>query len=127
MTDLADLPQFFERGLRFTLGAGQAMVEGLQDDQKRTTTLQRLQMDFNGLSEEWIAKGESTEQEARQFVESLLAQAGLPNVVNSNPHSVTITTTATPVPPNLQEDLRELTDQIIALRQALEEPSSNGG
>jgi polyhydroxyalkanoate synthesis regulator phasin len=120
MNNLTDLPQLFENGLRFTLGAGTALVDSLQDTEKRETTLNRLQTDFNGLSQEWVDRGTQTEQEARQFVESLLASSGIPNL-SAPASTATVTTTATPVPHTLQDDLKELTAQVIALRQALEE------
>lgn len=120
MNNLTDLPQLFENGLRFTLGAGTALVDSLQDTEKRETTLKRLQTDFTGLSQEWVDRGTQTEQEARQFVESLLANSGMPNF-NAPASTATVTTTATPVPHSLQDDLKELTAQVIALRQALEQ------
>ncbi|MFZ4665718.1 MAG: hypothetical protein ACOYME_04780 [Prochlorotrichaceae cyanobacterium] len=120
MNNLLDLPQLLENGLRFTLGAGTAVVESLQDVRARETTLNRLQTDLEGLSQEWVDKGKITEQEARQFVETLLAQ-GFAAVNSSSASSATVTTTATPVPTNLQDELKELTAQVVALRQALEE------
>jgi polyhydroxyalkanoate synthesis regulator phasin len=120
MNNLTDLPQLLENGLRFTLGAGTALVDSLQDTQKRETTLNRLQTDFSGLSQEWVDRGTQTEQEARQFVETLLASSGIPNF-NAPASTATVTTTATPVPHSLQDDLKELTAQVIALREILEE------
>jgi polyhydroxyalkanoate synthesis regulator phasin len=126
MNNATDLPQLLENGLRFTLGAGTALMDSLQDTEKRETTLNRLQTDFDGLSQEWVDRGTQTEQEARQFVESLLAGSGLPNF-SAPASTATVTTTATAVPHTVQDDLKELTAQIIALREALEEnltPSS---
>ncbi|MGA0199217.1 MAG: hypothetical protein ACO3NK_08860 [Prochlorotrichaceae cyanobacterium] len=126
MNNATDLPQLLENGLRFTLGAGTALMDSLQDTEKRETTLNRLQTDFDGLSQEWVDRGTQTEQEARQFVETLLAGSGLPNF-NAPASTATVTTTATAVPHTVQDDLKELTAQIIALREALEEnltPSS---
>jgi len=126
MNNLTDLPQLLENGLRFTLGAGTALVDSLQDTEKRDTNLKRLQTDFTGLSQEWVDRGTQTEQEARQFVETLLASSGVPNF-NTPASTATVTTTATPVPHSLQDDLKELTAQVIALRQSIEEnlpPSS---
>jgi len=120
MNNLLDFTQLLENGLRFTLGAGTAAVESLQDVRARETTLNRLQTDFEGLSQEWIDKGKITEQEARQFVETLVAQ-GFASVNSSSASSATVTTTATPIPTSLQEELKELTAQVVVLRQALEE------
>ena len=120
MDNLNDLPKMFETGMRFTLGAGNAVVESVQDFSKVEATLNRLQTDFDGLSQEWVEKGTQTEEEARQFVETILAQSGIPVPPGStSASSATVTTTATPVPTTLQDDIKDLTSQIVELRQTL--------
>jgi hypothetical protein len=51
-----------------------SLVEAIQDPQKREANLSKLQQEWNQLSEAWVVKGETTEQEARSFVNSLLSQ-----------------------------------------------------
>ena len=119
MDNLLNLSEWLEKGLRLTLGASSVAVESLQDARLRETTLNRLQTDFAGLTQEWVDKGKITEQEARQFVETLLSQ-GLANINATPASSATVNTTATTVPATLQDELKELTAQVVALRQALE-------
>lgn len=114
--NLETLPKTVQQGFRMTLGATSSLVESLQDTRKRDENLQRLTSDFDGLTAEWVAKGETTEQEARSFVDTLLQQmAGTPA------SNATVTTTATPVTTTaLQMELKTLTQEIINLREEIE-------
>lgn len=106
------ITETLQRGFHLTLGVATALTEGLQDGNKRDATLRRLSVDLPGLTDEWVAKGATTEREARTFVDQLLAGQG--------DRYTTVNTTATTVPSTVQADLQELTAQVAALRQELD-------
>lgn len=108
--------QLFQQGFRITLGATASFVEALQDPEKRDENLAKLNQEWSVLSAEWAQKGEITEQEARNFVDTLLTKRG------TTPSTGTSTTTvSTPsAPPDVQLELQELTAQIVAMRAELE-------
>lgn len=119
-----NLTQILHQGFRVTLGATSSMIEMLQDSQKRSENLEKIQSQWSQLAEEWAEKGEETEEEARKFVDSLLEQQSNSGTTGptASTSSVSMTTT-TPVSvsePNSAEELQELTTQIAALRQELE-------
>ena len=108
--------QLFQHGFRVTLGATASLVEVLQDPEKRDENLSKLNQEWSVLSAEWAEKGEVTEQEARNFVDTLLA-----NRANPSPTGATGATATTPAaPPDIQLELQELTAQIVAMRAELE-------
>ena len=119
-----NLTQLLHRSLRVTLGATASLIEILQDPQRRQENLSKLSTDLQQLTEEWAAKGEITEREARTFVDSMLSRQGSVSDRSSTStvsRPTTITTTATPASdPRVQDDLRELTAQIAAMRAELE-------
>lgn len=123
------LIQLLQKGFRVTLGATASLIEILQDPQRRHENLSRLRTELAELSDEWAVKGEMTEQEARNFVETILAQQTRGNSP-SDGGTTTITTTATTThpatTPDVQSDLRELTDQISAIRAELENLRDQG-
>lgn len=113
-----NLSQLIQRGFRVTLGATSFLIETLQDPQKRDENLEKLKSDFSVLTEEWAEKGELTEQEARNFVETILAQrngASTPADSSANPEP-----TATATQTTAQQEIQELTAQMAALRAELE-------
>jgi len=125
--DSNNLIQLLQKGFRVSLGATATLIEILQDPQKREQNLNKLQSELNQLSEEWAAKGEITEQEARNFVDTILAKQGVGSK-SSKAASTTITTTATPVSaPDVQTELQELTDQIASIRSELEKLREKDG
>ncbi len=117
-----NLVQTVQKGFRTTLGAMNAIAESIQDSAKREETLKRLQTDFDQLTEEWAAKGEVTEQEARAFVDSVFHLDS-----QSSPDPMWETDGSSPrVPqppavPEIERDLQELTAQLAAMRLALTE------
>ncbi|HEY9296320.1 MAG TPA: hypothetical protein VIQ31_08110 [Phormidium sp.] len=116
------LIQFLQTGFRLSVGATAAVIESLQDSQKREEIASLLmQSEFSQLAAELTKKGEITEQEAREFVDSLWQQQN--NRTSSDaPGTSTTTTTDNPVAsPNVQQELQELTAQVAALRAELEE------
>lgn len=114
--------ELVQKGFRVTLGATSALIEGIQDSAKRDETLSKMQSDFGQLTEEWAVKGAVTEQEARNFVDTLLKQEGQSAGRETPPASGTSgTTSATPgTDARVQEELLELTAQLAALRAELQ-------
>ena len=116
--------QFFQKGFRVTLGAATSLIETLQDPKGQTEKFSEIGTDFGRLTEEFETKGETTEQEARKLVDSMVAQ--MPNPFGSSSPSsaqaTTVNTVATPVVDSgVQTDLQTLTEQLASIRQELEE------
>lgn len=117
-----NLTQLLQRGLRVTLGATASLVEVLQDPQKRSENLAKLQQEWSQLSEEWAARGEVTEQEARDFVDRWFQQRS-GNTPGTPPSADPTSTPA--APPNVQLEIQELTARIAAMRAELEKMREN--
>ncbi len=111
--------QMLQRGFRVTLGATATLIEVLQDPQKRNENLAKLQAELSQLSEEWAEKGAATEQDARNFVDNLIAKQRSGSTGSSSTAS-SHGATAPTAPPDIQADLQELTAQIAAIRSELE-------
>lgn len=114
-----DVLQTLQKGFRVTLGATTALVESIQDPQRREENLAKLRTDPNQLADELAIKGEVTEQEARLFVDNLLAQRSDQSDGGSGGFSRSAPT-GPAVSPDVQADLRDLTTQIAAMREELE-------
>ncbi len=111
--------RLLQKGFRVTIGATATLIEVLQDPQRREQNLSKLRLDLDQLAQEWAEKGEVTEQEARSFVDTIIAQR---RSVNDRAASeTTVTTIATPVTPPSTEvlELQELTAQLAAIRAEL--------
>lgn len=119
-----DLTQLLHRGFRVTLGATASLIEILQNPHKRDENLSKLREELSQLSEEWAEKGAMTEQEARNFVDTLLErQAAQQRAETSTPNTSGTTATATSTTAastNAQLELQELTAQIAAIRAEIE-------
>jgi polyhydroxyalkanoate synthesis regulator phasin len=114
------LLQLLQNSFRITLGATASLIEVLQDPQKRDENLTKLQQEWGQLAEEWAVKGESTEQEARNFVNTLLNQRNAQNASAGYGASAS-PSTAVPAPAaEIQTELQDLTNQIASIRAELE-------
>lgn len=113
-----NLTQFLQRGFRVTVGATSFFVETLQDPTKRDDNLNKLNSDFNQLTDEWAERGEMTENEARNFVDTILNQQS--SQANSNTTNVSTTPSSSGLTLDTQRDLLELTKEIAALRADLQ-------
>jgi polyhydroxyalkanoate synthesis regulator phasin len=116
--------QIAQKGLRVTLGATSVLIETLQDPSRREEKFSRLRTEFSQLTEEWEAKGEVTEREARDFVDNVLNQR-FNRPPSAAPGTPSGGSTASPAPsapstPDVQQDLQELTEQLAAIRSELE-------
>lgn len=114
-----NLAQLIQKGFRVTIGATATLVESIQNPEQGAATFSRLQTDFYQLTEEWEAKGETAEQEARVFVEQLINSASQSAGGSSAPPSASRPPTPS-ASPDVQADLQELTQQISAIRAELE-------
>jgi polyhydroxyalkanoate synthesis regulator phasin len=124
------ITQTLQKGFRMAIGAGASFVESVQDAQKWDENLQKLTTDFESLSQEWEAKGTQTEQEARTVVDSWVSQQGFSQGFSSgaaggSPNTVT-TTASTVATPDVEADLKDLTEQVSALRAELEDLKKQG-
>jgi polyhydroxyalkanoate synthesis regulator phasin len=105
--------QTLQKGYRVTLGATALAIESLQDSQQREENFAKMRSDPNQLIEELAVKGETTEREARSFVDGVFSQ----------PPTGATTPTSAPASPQtvaIQQDLQELTAQLAAIRAELE-------
>ena len=122
-----DLTQIIQKGFRVTLGATSFFMETLQDSNKRDENLNKLNSDFNQLTEEWAERGEMTEQEARNFVDTILNQQN--SQVNTDSTTFSSTPASDFAQSDIQRDLLELTKEIanlrIDLQQSQESDSQN--
>ncbi|MEA5532883.1 hypothetical protein [Crocosphaera sp. XPORK-15E] len=107
--------QLLQQSFRIGVGATASLLETLQDPHKRSETLSILQTQMSEKTQEWAEKGEITEQEARRLVDQWLNQSNRP----SNPNQSSSSSTETPG--NIDSEIQQLTEQVIALRQELEE------
>ncbi|HSM81965.1 MAG TPA: hypothetical protein VLS96_09770 [Nodosilinea sp.] len=117
-----DLSQTLQKGFRVTLGATASLIEALQDPERSSQKFSELGGDVNRLTEELEVKGETTEREARQFVDGLLSQ--MPNPFTSSEPGAegpTITTVARPVVnTSVQRDLEALTQELADIRREID-------
>ncbi len=116
-----NLTNLLQQGFHLTLGATASLVETLQDPQKRTENLSQISSELSHLAHEWAAKGEMTEQEARNFATNFLNQLGNQVPTGSEASGTTSTTTSTEVAPPDVQLLQELTAEIAAMRAELEQ------
>lgn len=115
-----NLTNLLQQGFHMTLGATAPLVETLQDPQKRTENLSQISSELGNMAHEWVAKGEMTEQEARDFVSNFLNQLRNQRPVTQTPNSTVSSTSTQVAPPEVQLDLQELTLQLAAIRTELE-------
>ncbi len=111
------ITETLQKGFHTTLGAAASFVESVQDSNKWDENMRKLTTDFDQLQVEWEAKGAVTEQEARGFVDTFLAQQG---INTSNDSYKTVDTTASAPAPDMTSDIQDLTTQVAELRAELE-------
>jgi polyhydroxyalkanoate synthesis regulator phasin len=114
-----NLVQVLQTGFRITVGATASVLESIQDTDKRTENLETLKLEWPQIADKLANKGEKTEQEARQFVDTLLSQQPTPSDSRSASSGTTEPTSDGSA--NVQSELEELTEQITTLRKELEE------
>jgi hypothetical protein len=116
--------QFVQKGFRVGLGATTTLVEGLQNPQQLEQDLNRLRANPSQFINQLVdpasvdaleAKGTVTEREARSVVDRFWAE----RTGTVPPSEMTIVTRATPVSPDVQAEIQDLTAQLAALRAEL--------
>lgn len=118
-----NLTQIIQKGFHLTLGATSFFMETLQNSSKRDENLNKLNSDFNQLTEEWAQRGEMTEREARNFVDTILNQQN--SQVNTDSINVPSTPVSDFVQSDIQRDLLELTQEVADLRAALQQSQTD--
>jgi polyhydroxyalkanoate synthesis regulator phasin len=112
------LMQSLQTGFRATVGAASSALESLQNPATRDEYLDTIQrQDWNSLIDKLVEKGEVTEQEARRFVDDLMAQQ---SGENPSPREPSAPTEATSVSTETETELQALTAQVATLRRELE-------
>jgi len=124
--DPEKLPQMLQTGFHLTLGATSFLIETLQDPLKRSENLEKLKSDLGVLADEFLEKGEMTDREARNFVDTIFSRPSdrensnsecvSPKQSNSSADTPSDSATTTDV----QLEIQELTAQMVALRTQLE-------
>jgi len=114
----SNLTEILQQGLRIILGGVTVLSETLQDQQKRTQTLDELQSQLKQKAEELSQRGEVAEREVRIKAEQWLGKSQSENFS-------TVVTTPTTRGSATKEGVEELTVAIIALRQELENSRSS--
>ncbi|MCT7959826.1 hypothetical protein NG799_04190 [Laspinema sp. D1] len=118
--------EFLQTGFRVGVGATASLLESIQDAQKREENLADLKLDVSDLTKKWAEKGELTEREARNYVDTLIEHqrspgeppsSATPPGASSEPPSSPPTSATNP---EVYQDLQDLTAQIAALRSELE-------
>ncbi|MEO1067796.1 MAG: hypothetical protein AAFW95_01550 [Cyanobacteria bacterium J06638_6] len=123
-----DLSQTLQKGFRVTLGATASLIEAIQDPNGSSQKFSAIGSDVNRLTEELEVKGETTEREARQFVDTLMSQMPNPfTPAGPGSEGPTITTVASPVVnSSVQSDLEALTQELADIRQEIESLKAQG-
>lgn len=111
-----------QQSFRVTIGATASFLETLQDPQKREEALSEFRTQLTNRTQEWAEKGKITEEEARRTVEQFMGRMNQKAPAQDSPtDNVTVNTSVTKVSDSSAEsELRELTEQIVALRNELE-------
>jgi polyhydroxyalkanoate synthesis regulator phasin len=112
--------ELLQTGFRISVGATTSLVETLQDPQKRTESLSVLLSQFSQQVAHWAAKGEITEQEARNFIEAIFRQQNYPGSPATPAPAETVRTPTRVASPSVLLELEELTTQTAAIRTELE-------
>ncbi len=120
------LPQMLQTGFHLTLGATSFLIETLQDPLKRSENLEKLNSDLGILADELLEKGEMTDREARNFVDTIFSQPSDRENSDSESFSPKQSDSSADTPPDsvttpdIQLEIQELTAQMVALRTQLE-------
>jgi polyhydroxyalkanoate synthesis regulator phasin len=118
-TENNPLIQVLQQSFRITIGVTTSLVETLQNPEKRSETLTELQNQWNQKSQEWSAKGETTEQEARRLVEEWLNRQRNSQTPPTDDSAIATPAESSP-PNNVQSQIQDLTQQLTALRAEIE-------
>lgn len=116
-----NLVQLLQDGFHITVGAATSLVETLQDPSKREEALSQLQTELYQQTSQWAEKGEITEREARRIIDQWLSQQRETTSSSTTTVDTTATTPPSTTPPTSSaSNIEELTAQVMALREELE-------
>ena len=118
-----NLVEFLQTSFHVSLGATTALIESLQDPQKREENFSQLNTSFDQQLATLEEKGKITEQEARSYLESIWAQSNesASSAASGAPTNTSATPSTNGTNANTQKEIEELTEQIAALRTELEQ------
>lgn len=106
-----------QKSFRVGIGASASLVEGLQNPRLYQENLDKLRLNPNQFVEDLASKGEVTEREARTFVDQVIGDR-----LGTRPAGErTVTTTAVTIEPDTEAELKALTQELVALRQELQQ------
>jgi polyhydroxyalkanoate synthesis regulator phasin len=111
------LIQTVQKTYRVTIGAAATLLDSVQDSQLREENFAKLRSNPNQLIDDLAIKGETTEQEARKFVDGVFSQQSGQSSAAPRPTDSSTPSAATS---SIQQDLQELTAQMAAIRAELE-------
>ncbi len=112
--------QMIQTGFRMGVGATTTLVEGLQNPQVYQQNWDKLNTNPDQLLTDFAQKGEVTERDARTLVDQIIGNRFGPRPASE----MTITTTAVTIAPDVQAELRDLTQQLVTLREELQQLNS---
>jgi polyhydroxyalkanoate synthesis regulator phasin len=112
--------QMVQKGFRVGVGATTSLVEGLQNPQVYQQNWDKLNTNPDQLLTDFAQKGEVTERDARTLVDQIIGH----RFGNRPASEMTVTTTAVTIAPDVQAELRDLTQQLVALREELQQLKS---
>lgn len=115
-TSSPNLFELFQKGFHVTVGAAATLVETLQDPLKREVTITEFRIELQNRAEQWSSKGEMTEQEARKFLEKIFQQG---KTTRETGNQDIVTTAIEVEDSDLQNELKNLTEQIFTLKSEL--------
>lgn len=107
--------QLIQQSFRVGVGATVSLLETLQDPKKRADILSTLQSQLSHQTQEWAEKGEVTEKEARRMVDQWVTQQSTPSTPGKSSTSLSTQNRG-----NIEAEIQQLTQQVMALRQELE-------
>ncbi len=106
------LLELFQQGFRVAIGTTTTLADTLKNPETFPETWTRLTQNPTEFTQELLDKGTVTEQEARQVVDSIWSQ-------NTPASSITITTTAIVVTPDIEAELKDLIVELAAIRSEI--------
>ncbi|NJL86511.1 MAG: hypothetical protein HC886_11870 [Leptolyngbyaceae cyanobacterium SM1_1_3] len=109
--------ELLQKGFRIALGATASLVEAVQDPARQSERFSEINGDWNRLSEDLESKGTVAEQEARQMVDSMMAQIPGPFSQSRPTHTPVSTVNMPTVEVSLQTEIKILTQELEAIRR----------
>ena len=116
-----NLVQTIQMGFRIGVGATASLIESLQDSRKREENLETLKLDWEQIANKMAEKGESTEREARNFVDTLVEKGTSTDLQSPMGTSPDFEPVIREDDAEVKTELETLTEQIVNLRKELEQ------